>query len=188
MLRNSIIAAAIAVVAPLSVSAATIDLGLGGTTWQINAYEPIGQSFTAEDALVDIEYWIVSFNTQFPLESITANLYDGEGLGGSVVDTVTVDPLGGFTGYFKFFDNIALTVGSVYTIALTSPNPYWGAQSADQSYDGGTGFLSGAPVSVDMAIRVTPDLSAVPLPAGGLLLLGGLGLLGAAKRRKRNAA
>jgi len=55
------------------------------------------------------------------------------------------------------------------------------------AFEGGIGILLGNSVSTSATVTLNSigDVSAVPLPASALLLIGGLGALGVARRRKK---
>ena len=56
--------------------------------WQIQALEPLGQSFTAEDPNVLIAFSFSDINLSNPNLPITVNLLLGDGLGGALVGSV----------------------------------------------------------------------------------------------------
>lgn len=95
-----------------------------------------------------------------------------------------------FTAYTSSVDTLGANIGDDYTAAWLSedfssfslelgPGSYTVSGKAYVSPYGG----GGAAISLVSALPLT----VVPLPASGLLLLGGLGLAGAAARRKRKA-
>ncbi len=176
----------------LAVSAAparsgVIEPGFSGGGFQIQDNQAIGQSFTAIDALVDIDIYVFALNPTAPLMPITTTLYAGDGQGGAVVGASTVTPAAGQSAYVNFFDDVALSVGDIYSVFLESDSPYWAVGAADSVYTGGTAYLNGsaaAPTST-LSIRVT-GVAPLPLPPGGVLLLTSLGLMTMARRRKRD--
>lgn len=187
-MKKFLVGLALAFMMPFGAVAATIDTGTTGGSTQIQFFSPIGQSFIAEDSLVDIELFIRPINPTFPISDISATLYVGEGVGGSVLDTATLSPAAGTIDWVKFFDDVTLTIGTSYTAVLTSTTAYWGLGVALNSYAGGVGYESGVavPDRPDYSIRVTPQgsVEVIPLPASALLLGGGLGGLALMRRRK----
>jgi hypothetical protein len=100
---------------------------------QIAAFQPIGQSFVAEATQVQvaIAFGFEEVNPGFPNEPLEMSLYQGEGLGGPLLSTVTFSLPNGFTGFFNVdFSSVLLDVGAVYTAAVSVPtsSPLWGVQ------------------------------------------------------------
>lgn len=174
-------------------SAATINQTTFNNIFQIKAFDPIGQSFTAEDALVEIAFWVAPINPNFPVDSITAELFEGEGFGGLSLGSATVTPAGGTSAFVQFFDNVTLAVGLSYSVRLTSPGAYWGIRLAVDTdpYAGGRAYHDSIVNyqdngTSDLAFRVSP--AAVPLPAGLPLIASALGGLWLLRRRSGHSA
>ena len=94
---------------------------------QIEAFEPVGQSFTAEDSSVLIAFSFFDVNTFVPNVDITMNLFSGFGIGGPQVGSVsqTLTPGLGSIGNGVFVDydftSVNLTVGNIYIQQFLMP-------------------------------------------------------------------
>lgn len=167
------------------------------TNMQIEFFEPIGQSFTAEDSAVKFGLYIEPINAGFPLSGLHFRLLSGDGLGGGVLLDQTLSPALGFGGYLEFdLSTVALTLGNAYTVAVDVPgtSPYWGANlnGGGNPYAGGQAYyndpnniLPGAATS-DFRFQVLPTIAAIPEP--GTLVLAGLALAGLVATRRRQSA
>lgn len=183
-IKSLLFAAAISVFPSASLSA-TIEPGIGGSTIQVQYFSPVGQSFLAEDQWVDIDLYLTPINAHIAPAPVTASLYGGLGASGPVLHSASATPTTGSSGYVKFFDDVSLDVGDVYTVLFSSGSAYWGTRLPGDTYGGGTAFINGtADPSADLAVRITPQAApVVPLPAAGWMLLASL--LGFAAWRRR---
>lgn len=162
----------------------------------IFAFGPVGQTFTAEDTRVNIAFAYLLQNPFEPDAGVEMTLYEGVGTGGTLLQTVGVvlpPALASAPGYpgdlvDANFSNVLLTVGNVYTAAVTTTNSSYRIgitlQETD-AYAGGQAIFGQAfsecpGASCDLRFRVTP----VPAPAALPLIGAALGALGLLWRKK----
>src|SRR5437016_7215564 len=139
----------------------------------ISAFDPIGQSFTAEDPLLGkIAFAFSDINPGLANDPVTMTLYSGTGFGGAVVRAVTQtlpDPLPSTAAPPQFIDfdftGTPLIPGNVYTAAVTTSNSPKIAVVYDPAdhYAGGVYIdVNGQQAGSELNFRVTPG---VPEPA-----------------------
>lgn len=175
--------------------AAVIEQSAGQFDATIVAFDPIGQSFVAEDALLGQIAFAFSRNSNTPSDGlVTMTLFSGAGFAGASLGSVIMDlsgPLPGTLAAPQFvdfdFSGVGLTVGNTYTASVTS-NDF----SISVVYNGNDAYASGMLLEsgssnlctngCDLNFRVTPAL--VPMPAA-VWLFGSslLGLIGLARCR-----
>ena len=120
-------------------------------TQQIQVGAPIGQSFTAisGNRLADISMYVVDMNAgAAPTDySLTFELYEGEGAGGSLLGRTEYTGLtDGFSGFITAdFSSVTLQEGQVYTIILLNDTQRWGRMACGNQYGGGTAIYAGVP-------------------------------------------
>lgn len=177
--------------APAVLSAPIVQDQQNGAVQILHA-SPIGQTFTAEDAVVSIGFFIRDFNNvsqSLNDDDLSISLYDGSGGGGSPLASVSITGLAvGFAGWVDaVFSSIILAAGQTYTAMLSDDTPAWGVDlSGENPYAGGSMITyGGIRQNLDSRFRVLPQQS-VPEPA--TLLLISTALLGAVVTRRRKSA
>jgi len=177
--------------------AAVIENNAGQFDASIHAFDPLGQTFTAIDSsLVSIGFAYSDLNPGSPNDPITLNLYAGDGTGGAllasrtftlpaVLPSATAPPVIIDTD----FSGVSLTVGSIYTAALSTDSFKVAAVYGPDAYAGGHGVNTPAACGdCDLNFRVvgqSATVGGVPEPASWALMLVGFGGLGAALRARR---
>lgn len=159
-----------------------------GTTYQLNFYEQVGNSFVAEDSSVIAALYIRPFVTSdSPLNPIRFQLFSGLGTAGALLFDHSFVPASSFEGFFDVdLSSIPLTIGNTYsfTASISGTSAFWGIVGSGGAY--GTRISYGVPVAGRLALRITPTtVSAVPEPSSlTLLSLGALSLAAARRRRQ----
>jgi len=69
------------------------------SAYQVQAFEPMGQSFTAEDASISFAFFYEIFNPGSPNDPLQLELRQGDGLGGALLDTKVFSLPSGFNGF-----------------------------------------------------------------------------------------
>ena len=163
------------------------------TVGDVDFFNPYaGQTFTAEDPLLGaIAFSFSLVNPQFAEPDITIELFDGVGIGGMSLGTVTqMIPIGSLVlansdpPIFVDFDfsGVGLTVGNMYSAQVRGTtgrlsvlrnftNPY----AEGQFFRGGVGSDPSFEQLQDAAFRITP--APVPAPSAFLLFATGFAVL-----------
>lgn len=150
-------------------------------------FDPIGQSFTAEDEHVSIALSFQRLNIGQPNDPLRAQLLLGAGLAGPILQTIdfSLPPVVSVDFFDLDFSAASLSIGQEYTIAVSAPSDsaLWGVLHASADvYAGGSVFLAGGldpeeNFFGDLRFRVTPvsePASQIPEPASLAFLIGGL--------------
>ncbi len=147
----------------------------------------VGQTFTAEDAVVAVAgVYVVDFTMASVAtdQTIEYRLHEGAGTAGTLLGSwVFAGLVEGFGGYADVsLAGVTLVVGNTYTLMVGNNTFEWGVESAfstgGTTYGGGTARLfpdggAGLPPR-DLRFHVLPE---VPEPATLLLIGSGLALL-----------
>lgn len=188
--------------------------GTRGAT--IAAFDPIGQSFTAIDSMLNsIGFQFQGLNTGDANTPLTFTLYSGEGFGGAVLATrsVTVPTSAVSSRTPTWFDidlgGVSTAVGQKYTGAFTATtnraaltfgpdfNIYTGQPLGGDAYAGGKLISTGDPDAngyctksgnCDLNFRISGATAAVPEPASWAMMIAGFGFVGGTMRRRHAVA
>ena len=163
---------------------------------QINAFAPVGQSFTANSSSIEtIELALRNFNLPGNEldHTVTVTLFAGEGFEGAQLSQSTVDvdailgtdPVGIFRWISFGIGNIPLIIGDVYSFLVFDSTPRFGLNynrgdvyAGGHAYNADLGFGTfGDVLNNDLAFRVTTTATAVPEPMSLSMFLLGLLLL-----------
>jgi hypothetical protein len=136
----------------------------GNSGWQIQAHEPIGQSFTAEDEYVDTVGLRVADDNIFvdPTDlSIVIQLYAGKGdfSNNALLREATVTlPYENYIGWADLdVRGLTFTVGASYTIAVKNNNARWFVRGGNHGYAGGDAYTFGNLTNLDLDFHVIPS-------------------------------
>lgn len=184
---------------------------------QIQAFGPIGQSFTSIDStLTSFGFQFQTFNSSASNVPVTFSLLSGAGLGGSLIysqQLMLPSNLPERTGVFYDFTvpNLAVTIGGNYTALLSSTtsrvglalgpeyNIYTGQPLGGDAYAGGRAYFTTQPFpnctnsdssNCDLNFRVTgmsTVSAAVPEPSTWSMMILGMSAAGFFMRRRRNS-
>lgn len=154
---------------------------------QVNHFEPLGQSFVAEDSNVFIAFSLNVINPHVDYSNLIYSLYEGAGFLGSHLGSRTIAPQIYHDGWYDVdFSTITLTSGSIYTagIEAVGDSAYWGIYYQDNIYDHGTAYIFSSPAATeDMSLRVQ---ATEPIPEPCTILLLSTGLIGLALIKRKN--
>lgn len=216
-MKKRLVAIAVAFAAlGVTASQAATTVVTGGTglrSAQIAAFGPIGQSFTAIDSeLTSFGFQIQTLNPGSAVGPITLTLRAGSGLGGAVLATRALTPVGVPAGrvptWIDFdFTGTMLDIGQSYTALLSTTssrfamvfgpdiNIFTGQPLGGDAYAGGEAISNralAAPCTAggicDANFRFSGvTAAAVPEPASWAMLIAGFGLVGGTLRRRRDS-
>ena len=160
---------------------------------QINAFAPVGQSFTANSSSIEaIELALRNFNLpgNESDHAVTVTLFEGEGFGGphlfqSTVDVDAIlgtDPVAIFRWISFGMGNIPLIIGDAYSFLVFDSTPRFGLNynrgdvyAGGHAYNADLGFGTfGDVLNNDLTFRITTTATAVPEPASLSMFLFGV--------------
>jgi len=190
---------------PHTSNALVIENSSGSFSVQVDYFETVGQSFTAEFAdLTSIAFYYTTMNPGSANDPFTMFLYEGAGFGGTQLGSVSFSlpysPPGDSTyGYYDAdFSSIDLVVGSVYTagVKVDGTSPLWGLAwegdnySGGQVYSGNPNDFCGDGATCDLRFRVIGEAAVVAVPTTTTLPLLGLAFtaLGYSRRKRKPPA
>jgi hypothetical protein len=200
-MRTLVLAASVLLVSAHAAIAATIQQPYVYGGFQINANSPIGQTFTAIDPLIDIAAFDVFDANPGAIDfTLTYLLYEGAGVGGSLLGSASAAVVAGQEGWAPAsFGGIPVIVGNTYTLVITDATPRWAVRTlvldpvyASLNYAGGVALIGGTPLAnVDLTFYVGTDAPPIvtlpkppPLPEPATLALLGVGLAALFARRR----
>gem|GEM_PF-2144967 len=181
IMKHARFAVAVAgLLASLSAQAGVIEVLPDGGIATIYFYDPVGQSFTAEDASIKFAFHFESLNPGTPNTPLFFSLFSGNGNSGKMVAEQSFSLATGFVGYHDIdLSATRLDVGQTYTafVSAQGVSPHWGVGTAwGDSYAGGAAY-GPTPTNVeDWAFRVTPVEQQNEVPEPGTLALAALGV------------
>ncbi|MEP6785399.1 MAG: PEPxxWA-CTERM sorting domain-containing protein [Sphingomonadales bacterium] len=211
----SCLAAGTVAFSSIAANAATLQVvsgPLGTRAVTINAFQPLGQSFTAIDSsLNSFGFLFESLNPTSANAPITFSLLAGAGLGGSALYTTTFTLPTSINGrtptWYDFGIAANVVVGQQYTAVLTTTsnrnavslgpdyNVSTGQFGGGDAYSGGQAYFSNSAIyancqgtanNCDLNFRVTgTTAAAVPEPASWAMMITGFGAVGFGLRRRR---
>lgn len=155
--------------------------------YTIKDHMPVGQTFTAEDALImSIGFNVSEANPHMPFAPIWVDLYAIVGMGGTFLGRAQLDGIEpGYSGFYDAdFTSITLTVGQVYSAMLSSSSERAQVRGTYSDpppgpYAGGEAFFNGVLYpNRDLAFQVQP------IPEPSTLFLLGLGAVMLRKKRQ----
>lgn len=173
-----------------SAQALVIDQDTNTGALQVQAYEPLGQSFYASDADIgSVALHIDPFNQWFNDLTLTMGLYDGAGdfSAGALLTSEDFTLTSGYSGYLTMdVRSVSFTAGNDYTIGIFNDTAQWGVNInwSGNPYAGGTAWTNGGTSAyplADLQFRVNP------VPEASTLVLMALGLIGLGLTRKKAA-
>ena len=173
--------------ASFTAQAGVIEVLPGGGRSTIYFYEPVGQSFTAEDERIKFAFHFASLNPSAVNTPLTFSLVSGAGLGGTTLATQSFSLATGFSGYYDIdLSSTQLIAGQIYTafVSTERTSAHWAVSfNSNDVYAGGQAYSS-SNTPADWAFRVTPTdlVGEVPEPGSVALMVFGLAALRFARR------